>query len=90
MSERKVYSSVRLTVAAVGSLLLLLWLVLGRYFSQSIVLMGTVALCVVVLVVLTPVIIRGSRSDSWVALLVALFPALVLASTTVFTLLWSK
>jgi hypothetical protein len=79
------FSGVRLLTAGIGSLILLsgvalpVFVLLGSTLARVI----PAVLCIFILVILTPVVIRGSWGDRLLALVLAVFPALLLLSIIV-------
>ena len=87
MSSEAHIPTIRLFVAGVCSLILLagiafpIFAVFGSTFGRVI----PAVLCIFTLVILAPVLFRGSRMERVLALLLAPFPALLLLSIIVFT-----
>jgi hypothetical protein len=88
-------SSIRLLAAAIASLLLLIWIVIGAGFPPVIVAPGrsvslwpmmiTAGLATVTLVILCPVILFGRTAERWVSVLLGAFPLLVLLVIVLWT-----
>ena len=87
MSSQAHISSIRLLVAGACSLVLLagiafpIFAIFGSTWGRVI----PAVLCIFTLVILTPVVIRGSWTERVLALVLAPFPALLLLSIIVFT-----
>jgi hypothetical protein len=78
--------SVRLFVAGVCSLLLLVCVGFPVFAAIGVVWMKSIiaVVSIFVLVILTPVVIYGSWKDRLLALLLAIFPSLILLSLVLF------
>jgi hypothetical protein len=82
----------RLAVAGVGSLVLLSGMVFPIFalFGRTLCDVIPPVLCVFILVILLPVVVRGSWKDRLLALLLAIFPAVLLLSIIVFSLAFAR
>lgn len=84
----ELHSAVRLLVAGIASFLLLIWTLVGRGLPPLIVPPGssvspwpmlfTAFLATVILVVLFPIVLRGTAGERWLSIIVGVFPSLVL------------
>jgi hypothetical protein len=84
----ELHSAVRLLLAGMASLLLLFWTLIGRGLPPLIVPPGssvspwpmlfTALLATMILVVLFPIVLRGSAGERWMSIIVGVFPSLVL------------
>ena len=79
--------AIRLLIAGVYSLILLAGIAFPIFIALGDTLEGVipVVLCVFTLVILTPVIVGGSKRDRILALMLSVFPAVLLLSIVVFT-----
>jgi hypothetical protein len=77
------FPGVRLAVAGFSTLLLLLWIAIAKPFPSyvpmhPVTLLVTTAIALFILVIVAPVVRHGPGNNRWLALLIAIFPVLVL------------
>ena len=84
----EIHLAVRLYLAGIASFLLLIWTLVGRGLPPLIVppgssvspwpILSSAFLATVILVVIFPIVLRGSAGERWLSITVGVFPFLIL------------